>query len=323
MSKSIKIRARSCILGAMIGDSIGSTLEFTSTNKAKKILHEHRNFNFGLIGKGPFNLLPGQFTDDSELALAIMYVINKNGEYDQNLVADAYHSWFNSSPFDIGRATWGAMSHSSAKNMINAANTINMDSLSNGFLMRQFGLVGLYYNKEYKKLLSAIIKDVKLTHGHSEAKKIAVFYGIILFKAIQGQTANNIYKWGKIFIGHSDLITALYGAVDTNSDSFVYDNKKFKISDIDSQYCGFVGFALWLLLKCLKEHTNYKHAIINIISLGGDTDTNACIVGAVMGALYPDTIPSIWINDLYNCKALDRYNKYPIADPKVWTQWLP
>jgi ADP-ribosylglycohydrolase len=316
-------KARNCILGAMIGDSIGSTLEFTNAEHAKQILIKYNNFNYGLIGKGPHNLIPGQFTDDTELALAIMQVIFDNGEYNQKLVAKAYHRWYNSKPFDIGKATSNALKNQSASTMISVAKTLNINSMSNGFLMRLFGLVGLYHGQSYEKLMIAIEKDVVLTHGHPEALIIAKFYGSILLAAVQSDTVTDIYHYGKTFTDQSELISNLYLAVKTNNDYFVYNNQKYDMEDICGKYQGFVGFALWLLLKCLKQYDNYPDAIIYTLSFGGDTDTNACIVGAVMGALYPTTIPQTWIDNLCNCTALERYVNYPIANPKVWMNWLP
>ncbi|XWV25963.1 putative ADP-ribosyl glycohydrolase [Tupanvirus soda lake] len=320
---NIKLRARGCILGAMIGDSLGSTLEFTNTENAKKILVRHKNFENGLVGKGPFNLVPGQVTDDSELALAIMSVISTKGKYDQELVAQAYHDWYNSNPFDIGTTTQNAVSEKNAKNMIAAAKSLNSTSMSNGFLMRIFGLVALYHDKPYADLSVALRDDVTLTHGNTETIDIAIFYGMLLWGAIQGSSADELYKWGKNSFIHSPLIVALYNSVENNMDYFVYKGKTYKYSQIDSAICGFVGFALWLVIRCLRTHTSYKNAIIDVVSLGGDTDTNACIVGAIMGALYHYTIPRIWISDLVMCNAPSRFEQYPNVKPSKWLQWLP
>ncbi|XWV24721.1 mg661 protein [Tupanvirus deep ocean] len=318
-----KLRARTCILGAMIGDSLGSTLEFTSAKNAKKILTYYKNFDNGLVGKGPFNLVPGQITDDSELALAIMSVITDIGKYDQELVAKAYHNWYNSQPFDIGTTTRNAVVQNNAKDMITAAQTLNSTSMSNGFLMRIFGLVALYHDKSYEDLLIALREDVRLTHGNDETIDVSIFYGMILWNAIQGKNAYELYEWGKNHFIYSPLIVALYDAVENNMDYFIYKGNMIKYTDIDSAICGFVGIALWLVLRCMKSHTNYKNAIIEVVGLGGDTDTNACIVGAVMGAFYPCTVPKIWINNLMTCNAYARFNQYHYANPKIWTNWLP
>jgi ADP-ribosylglycohydrolase len=189
--------------------------------------------------------------------------------------------------------------------------------------MRLYGLVALYHNKSFDKLTDAIAEDVCLTHSHPETVHIAIIYGTMLWQAINGSNANDIYQWGKKYCNHSPLFTALFDAVDNEKNIFSYNGEKYTMSQIDTHIFGFVGFALWLLLRAIKKQTSYANAILEVVSYGGDTDTNACIVGAVMGALYPDTIPAIWINNLLSCSAKNRYKQYPIADPKVWLKWLP
>lgn len=64
-------------------------------------------------GGGPWNLNPGQITDDSELALCLMQGINLSHQkcqmLDMNYVAEFYGAWIKSPPFDIGMATKGAL----------------------------------------------------------------------------------------------------------------------------------------------------------------------------------------------------------------------
>ena len=316
-------RARHAIFGAIIGDALGTTFEFSRSDDARKIIIKHNNFKNGLIGLGPFGLVPGQFTDDTEMSLAIMSVIFNNGSYDQKLVSKAYHSWYLSNPFDMGQTTRIAVSQKSVSDMLNASAKYSKESLSNGFLMRLFGLVGLYYNKTKQELVNAIVQDVMLTHSHPEAVHIGIIYGLMLHGAIQGMNTNQIYLWGKNNCTASPLITSIYEAVDNDRNSFMYNGTKYVLAQIDSEMIGFVGYAFWLLLRSLKYFSSYEKAMLDIVGRGGDTDTNACIVGAVMGALYPDTIPKSWIKSVLTFDAKSRFQFYPMANPKVWAKWLP
>lgn len=321
MSNTI-IKARHAILGGIIGDALGATLEFMPKEKSKSIIAKYSNFSDGLIGLGPFNLAPGQPTDDTEMALAIMSVINKYGSYQQELVADAYYRWFLSNPPDIGTTTSTAVSQQTAEKMIIASEKYSKNSLSNGFLMRLFGLVALYYNRSSKELENAICEDVELTHSHPEAKPIAYIYGIMLLGAIRGKNADDIYSWGEENSNHSMLLNTIYSAVNTGKNFFHYDDSTYYLDNVDSINIGFVGYALWLLLLALRKYKSYKDAILEVVKCGGDTDTNACIVGAVMGALYPETVPKNWIRSILQCKS-QRQKTYPISNPSVWMEWLP
>ncbi|AGF85151.1 hypothetical protein QJ854_gp631 [Moumouvirus goulette] len=318
------IRARHTVFGAIVGDSLGSTFEFMKSSEVKNKLTSYNYLNDGLVGMGPFELIPGQFTDDTEMALCIMSIINKNnGEYNQHLVADKYHEWYLSNPFDMGKTTKNSVSQSNRDLMITAAEKYNYQSMSNGSLMRLFGLVSMYYNKNIYDLTRAVSEDVVLTHSNHEMIKISVIYSLALWKAIQGESAENIYNWIRRKSHHSDLIKSLCFAVDNKENKFIYNFNTYRIKDIDSELFGFVGFAFWLMLICLKNYNNYRDAILYVVGFGGDTDTNACIVGAMMGALYPDTIPKRWIKNVLDCRAKKRYSDFPIINPEIWTKWLP
>jgi ADP-ribosyl-[dinitrogen reductase] hydrolase len=91
-------RAYGCILGAFIGDSIGSFLEF------KKDIPDHLlNLAMKMPGGGPFQVAQGQVTDDSELALMLGYALSEGeGKLNVDIIAKYYAYWFNSFPFDIG-----------------------------------------------------------------------------------------------------------------------------------------------------------------------------------------------------------------------------
>ncbi|AGC02108.1 ADP-ribosylglycohydrolase [Acanthamoeba polyphaga moumouvirus] len=324
MDISPKTRARYSILGAIVGDSLGSSFEFMKSSEVKNKLISCNYLNDGLIGMGPFELMPGQFTDDTEMALCIMSVIYKNnGEYNQQLVANKYHEWFLSNPFDIGNTTKNSVSQPECNLMINAAEKYNYQSMSNGSLMRLYGLVSMYYNRNIYDLTRAVSEDVILTHSHPEMTKISVIYSIALWKAIQGESVESIYNWIQSKSHHSDLIKSLCFAVNNNNDQFIYNFHTYELKDIDSKLFGFVGFALWLMLRCLKKYNNYRDAILYVVEYGGDTDTNACIVGAIMGALYPDTIPKRWIKNILECYAKKRISNFPIINPEIWTKWLP
>ena len=66
-------------------------------------------------GGGPFDLAPGQVTDDSEMAMCVLWGIRESNNqrqteetrciFDRDRVADYYSKWLRSPPFDIGIAT--------------------------------------------------------------------------------------------------------------------------------------------------------------------------------------------------------------------------
>ena len=56
-------RYKGCLLGLAVGDALGTTLEFRSPGSFEPI--------DDMIGGGPFGLKPGQWTDDTSMALCL------------------------------------------------------------------------------------------------------------------------------------------------------------------------------------------------------------------------------------------------------------
>ena len=73
---SFEDRAFGCIIGAFAGDACGSYNEFNQRVESDAFMDKCMEMN----GGGPFNLYPGQITDDSELAMCLMWGLIKGNE---------------------------------------------------------------------------------------------------------------------------------------------------------------------------------------------------------------------------------------------------
>ena len=62
-NKLMKSRFRGCLLGLAVGDALGTTLEFQEPGTFEPIKN--------IVGGGPFGLEPGQWTDDTSMALCL------------------------------------------------------------------------------------------------------------------------------------------------------------------------------------------------------------------------------------------------------------
>ncbi len=56
-------RSRGALVGLACGDALGTTLEFKQPGTFERLV--------GIEGGGPFNLKPGQWTDDTSMALCL------------------------------------------------------------------------------------------------------------------------------------------------------------------------------------------------------------------------------------------------------------
>ena len=98
-SSGVLSRAQGCLLGQLIGDSLGSLVEFQTP---ERIRSRYPDGVRDMADGGTFNTIAGQPTDDSEMALLLARSIVSQGEFNKEEARKAYVFWLNSGPFDCG-----------------------------------------------------------------------------------------------------------------------------------------------------------------------------------------------------------------------------
>ena len=208
-----------------------------------------------------------RFTDDSVLTLATMHALLNDGDY-----AKAYYAFGKKFP----NAGYGH----SFRRWLSSNDPKPYNSWGNGSAMR-VSPVGWFYNSIDDTLLEAK-KSAEVTHNHPEGIKGAQATTAAVFLARTGKSKDDI----KNFI----------------IDRFGYTLNR-KIDDIRPDYefdvsCqGSVPEAIIAFL----ESTDFENAIRLAISIGGDSDTIACITGGIAEAFYrniPDEITNKVLNTL-------------------------
>ena len=138
-----KDRFRGCLLGLAVGDAVGTTLEFKPPGSFKPI-HD-------MVGGGPFSLKPGEWTDDTSMALCLATsLLEKNG-FDPKDQMDRYCRWWkegylssNGRCFDIGNTVSAALALYGRTGDPIAGST-NPQSAGNGSIMRLAPVPMFYY----------------------------------------------------------------------------------------------------------------------------------------------------------------------------------
>lgn len=102
-------RYRGCLLGLAVGDAVGTALEFRSPGSFKPIAD--------MVGGGPFGLKPGEWTDDTSMALCLADSLVERKSFDPKDQMERYVRWWKEGYlsctgecFDIGNATRTALS---------------------------------------------------------------------------------------------------------------------------------------------------------------------------------------------------------------------
>jgi ADP-ribosyl-[dinitrogen reductase] hydrolase len=156
-------RALGCLLGLAVGDAIGTTLEFSRRDEHPPLTD--------MIGGGPFRLRPGEWTDDTSMALCLADSLIACGRLDQRDLC-----------FDIGITTRQALQRFLDTGDPIAGST-DPHTAGNGSIMR-LGPVALRWADDPEQAMSAARAQSVTTHGAPAAVEGCALLAEILVEAI-------------------------------------------------------------------------------------------------------------------------------------------
>jgi ADP-ribosylglycohydrolase len=206
------------------------------------------------------------------------------GTYDRAAVFDAYVYWKSTGPFDMGMATAQGLSGNP-----------NHDTQANGSLMR-ISPLGIFGAQLPAATVAAWAEeDATLTHPHAVPRATTALFALAIAHAIRtGCSARELYdqivKWAAERNVPEALLTTITAAATTRPKSYV-----------ELQGWVLIAFhnALWQLLHA----ESFRAGVQDTVMQGGDTDTNAAICGALLGAVYGrEAVPQTWIDTLLSCR---------------------
>ena len=286
--------ARGALFGALIGDAAGARLEFLgripTASECEKAL--------AMCGGGILNTAPGQITDDGELTLCLAQSLIGHESFDPDRTAKRYIAWYQSNPFDIGNATRNALSvrvpqGAYPSKVMRAAAALNSASKANGALMRAtpLGIWGARLTR--KQLTEASFSDTMLSHPNLSCQYATAAYVTAISHLVR-------------YPGDSDgAIKDAEWVLKENGAEEVAGWLADAKAGVNPGYypqAGFVRYGFTHAFRHLAKGTDYLDAIQETLLGGGDTDTNACIVGGLIGALHTDSgIPEHMKNALLEC----------------------
>ena len=274
-------RARGCLLGQLAGDALGSLVEFQSPEEIRRSYLEGVR---ELADGGTWNTIAGQPTDDSEMALLLARMLTERGDYDPNAALQAYQFWLNSDPFDCGMTISAGL-----------RGCPNPDSQANGAMMRisPLGIFGA--NHPLVTVGDWARQDAALTHPNPVCLQANSLFTMAIAHAIASgceaeKLYQNIKQWAADLAVDPALMEAIHGAAEAPPEDYVQQQGWVLIAFRN---------ALWQLLNA----PSLEAGVVDTVMRGGDTDTNAAICGALLGAVYGlDAIPAQWVDRVLNCR---------------------
>ena len=277
-------RFRGCLLGLAIGDAVGTTVEFKSRGSFSPVTD--------MIGGGVFGLQPGQWTDDTSMALCLATSLITKNEFDPEDQMDRYWRWYRDGYlsstgkcFDIG-GTVGDALESFRRTGKPFSGSTSPNAAGNGSLMR-LAPIPIFCFPELQKILHFAAESSRTTHGAPECLEACQLFSEILFNAFSGMDKEPV------------LFKTTFKPSTPKIRNIALGNYRDK--DINQiRGSGYVVESLEAALWSFYQTDTFEAAILQAANLGDDADTTAAICGQIAGAYYGESgIPTKWLERLF------------------------
>ncbi|HUL07882.1 MAG TPA: ADP-ribosylglycohydrolase family protein [Candidatus Acidoferrum sp.] len=283
-AKDHRDRFRGCLLGLAAGDAVGTTVEFEPRGSFLPLTD--------MTGGGPFQLEPGQWTDDTSMALCLATSLIVRRGFDPADQMNRYCRWSqlgylssNGTCFDIG-STVGAALRRYQTTGEPFSGSADPHSAGNGSLMR-LAPVPMFFHPDRARIWHYCGESSRTTHGAQECIDACRLFGDMLARALDGAAK------AEILFSHeaTELPSAAIRAIAQGA----YRDKT--ADDISGS--GYVVHCLEAALWCFLTTDSFAAAILQAANLGQDADTTAAVCGQIAGAYYGESgIPAHWLGRL-------------------------
>ena len=287
------------VLGAAVGDALGAGYEFTNP---------HEDESIEMIGGGSFDWAPGEWTDDTQMSLAVLSALAE-GSISILSVAENFLEWYNSDPPDVGNQTRSVLGATETPDALEATAAAFLDAVpeaaGNGGLMRT-SPVALISETDRGVISDYARKVSALTHPHKDSVNACILWSLAIHKAATWEGDEKSFDW-----------------VDSLKDGFDYieevERSRWEIK-IDEAVKnepntfnpnGWVVTAFQAALSVIVNtevpatdpSSHFRETLINAVRIGDDTDTVASIAGAYLGARWgKSAIPEDWLQKINGYK---------------------
>lgn len=276
-------RYRGALIGLACGDAIGTTVEFKPRGSFPDVVD--------MVGGGPFNLEPGQWTDDTSMALCLAHSLLDRAGTDAADQMERYCNWYNSGYmsstgkcFDIGNATAAALRRYMDSKEPFAGST-DPSTAGNGALMR-LAPVPMYFVHDEAAVLHNAAQSTRVTHGAPEAVECSQLFAAQLRAALLGRSKSDILQASSPGSLSASVEAIAQGAY-MEKDAAQIKGSGYAVESLEA--------ALW----CFWRTHSFKEAVLLAANLGDDADTTAAICGQLAGAYYGiQDIPMPWLDKL-------------------------
>jgi ADP-ribosylglycohydrolase len=285
-------RAVASVLGLAVGDALGAPFEF---RRASEIPDPLPAFERPWMG-----MPPGTWTDDTAMARNLWRsLIAHEGGLNLEDVLARHLAWLASDPPDVGNLTRRVLSRT-RDGATDAARAYVEErgpevSAGNGSVMycAPLGVVHARSPGELSALAPALSA---LTHRDERCRTACLAVTLAAAGLVAGDAPE------PAVVAALDAVAMLDGGEEL--EYLVAESGRAR--PLDGPDMGFTLFTAGIALQVAGEGRGFEDGLRYVVSLGGDTDTNAAVAGALLGAGHGmAAIPPPWLATLVEREALE------------------
>ena len=291
-------RVLGCLYGQAVGDSIGAGFEFMT---ARQIQNLH-TLVFVDFFKSPCfaNHIPGQVTDDTEMARCLSRSIIETKGYYYADVHNRYVAWLNSNPIDIGNTCRAGITGSPSASSESNGTLMRIAPLAIYSLASEFDILvneAQPVEKAARRVFRLVQSECNQTHLSYTVIWATYIYVQAIRRSLEGSSPTDTYK---MCVG---MLSRLRRTTPEVEQVYSWISNCDDVWEQPNSNIGHCKVALQYAFSCLKKELPFKEALNRVIRQGGDTDTNGAIVGALLGANQGISgIPSKWVDTIHYCQ---------------------
>lgn len=275
-------RFRGALFGLACGDAVGTTVEFKRRGTFAPVTD--------MVGGGPFRLRPGEWTDDTSMALCLATSLVEKHGFDPADQMNRYLRWMqdgylasNGVCFDIGTTVARAL-NAYRKTENPYSGPVGVNTAGNGCIMR-LAPVPMYCIRNRQQAIEWSGESSRTTHGAAECIDACRLFGAMLHAALSGADKEEILlRHGLEQAGSAALRAIARGDYRCKTAAAIRGS-------------GYVVECLEAALWCFYRTDSFSGAVLMAANLGHDADTTAAVCGQLAGAYYGETgIPQTWLH---------------------------